>query len=371
MSFTAQSGPGATVSPSPATAPLPEARAPRPSVRDPYFDNAKYLAILLVAVGHVLPVVLAGSQATRTLYMWIYVFHMPVFVLISGYLSRSYTGRPDQLKRLLTGVALPYVVFETAYTLLMRWGAEPNRPFSLLHPSYLMWFLLALFIWRVTAPFWSVVRWPVALSIGIAALAVVTPGLGGAFDLPRVLQFLPFFVIGLRMKAEHFQMLRRTPVRVASVVVLAVTLVVTYRVTDYVPLNWIYRSRSVQEMNMELLPGLFWAGVLFLLTLLLTAAFLSLVPGSNRWFTVLGAGTICGYLLHGFPIRTGLYTGFYDKLDWLQTPAGRVGITVAMLAVMTLLCTPLVRKIMKPVTEPDMAWAFRRDGKEGAAPGRR
>ncbi|MFF9199601.1 acyltransferase family protein [Streptomyces sp. NPDC014779] len=350
---------GTAVAPAgPATPP----GAPAASRRDPYFDNAKYLAILLVAVGHVLPVVLIGSRSARALYEFIYLFHMPVFILVSGYLSRSYTGKPAQLKRLLTGVALPYVVFEVVYTLLTRW-VEPGRPFSLLQPTYLMWFLLALFAWRITAPFWSVVRWPVAVSLAIAALATVTPGLGGQLELPRILQFLPFFVIGLRMRPEHFAWLRRTPVRVAALAVLAVTLVVTYRVTPYVPLNWVYRSRSVQELSMGLLPGVFWAGVLFLLTLLLCAAFLSLVPGTQRWFTVLGAGTICGYLLHGIVIRLGSYSGFYDGLEQLQTPLGRVVVTVAILVVMTLLCTPVVRKVMKPVTEPEMAWAFTKNGR--------
>ncbi|MET9350711.1 acyltransferase family protein [Streptomyces termitum] len=346
-----------------ATAPAGSATPPgipAASRRDPYFDNAKYLAILLVAVGHILPVVLEGSRTTRTLYQFIYLFHMPVFILVSGYLSRSYTGKPAQLKRLLTGVALPYVVFEVVYTYLTRW-IQPDRPFSLLQPTYMMWFLLTLFIWRVTAPFWSVVRWPVTISLVIAALTTMTPGMAGPLELHRVLQFLPFFVIGLRMKPEHFVWLRRTPVRVASLVVLAVTLVVTYRVSMDVQLNWLYRSRSVQELGMHLLPGMFWAGVLFLLTLLLCAAFLSLVPGSHRWFTVLGSGTICGYLLHGIVIRAGAYTGLYDRLDWLGTPLGRVVLTVAMLAVMTLLCTPVVRKVMKPVTEPEMAWAFRKN----------
>ncbi|MEU8622279.1 acyltransferase family protein [Streptomyces sp. NPDC048623] len=358
-SLTHQGAVGAATAPAgPATPP----GTPAASRRDPYFDNAKYLAILLVVIGHVLPVVLAGSRTTRALYEFIYVFHMPVFILVSGYLSRSYTGKPAQLKRLLTGVALPYVVFEVVYTFLTRW-VEPGRPFSLLQPTYLMWFLLALFVWRVTAPFWSVVRWPVTTSIVIAVLATATPTLGDQLELHRIVQFLPFFVIGLRMKPEHFVWLRRTPVRVAAVVVMAVTLVVTYRVTPYVPLNWIYRSRGVQELGMKLLPGMFWAGVLFLLTLLLCAAFLSLVPGSRRWFTVLGAGTICGYLLHGIVIRVGSYSGLYDRLDWLQTPLGRVVITVVMLAVMTLLCTPVVRKVMKPVTEPELAWAFRRNEK--------
>ncbi|MFJ4867265.1 acyltransferase family protein [Streptomyces sp. NPDC088757] len=344
-------------------------RAAKP--RDPYFDNAKYLAILLVALGHVLPVVVEGSRATRALYMLVYAFHMPVFVLVSGHLSRSYRGRPDQLRRLLTGVALPYLVFEVAYTLLIRWGAQPERPYSLLQPSYLMWFLMALFVWRLTAPFWAVVRWPVAVSLGIAALASVTPDLDGVMDMQRVLQLLPFFVIGLRMRPEHFRLLRRRPVRVAAVLVLAGALPFTYWATASIHMRWFYRNVSAQEMGVAWWPGLVRVGALFVCAVILTAAFLALVPGRRLWCTVLGSGTICGYLLHGFLIRGGQYSGFFDRLPWLATPGGRVVLVLVTFAVMTLLCAPVVRRAMRPVTEPDLAWAFRSDGRSGAGPGRR
>ncbi|WP_267883695.1 hypothetical protein [Streptomyces bikiniensis] len=36
-------------------------------------------------------------------------------------------------------------------------------------------------------------------------------------------------------------------------------------------------------------------------------------------------------------------------------------VTLVALAAMTLLCTPPVRKALKWVTEPEMAWAFRKD----------
>ncbi|MFI0925203.1 acyltransferase family protein [Streptomyces sp. NPDC021012] len=361
-----------TTHPGITAAPLLTAPAPAPvRRRDPYFDNAKYLAILLVAVGHVLPVVVEGSRATRALYMLVYAFHMPAFVLISGHLSRSYTGRPDQLRRLLTGVVVPYLVFEVAYTLLIRWGAQPERPYSLLHPSYLMWFLIALFVWRVTAPFWSVIRLPVPVSIGIAALAAITPGLDGVIGMQRVLQFLPFFVIGLRMRPEHFRFLRRRPVRIAAALVLAGAAPFTYWATASIYMTWFYRTVSAQEMGVAWWPGLVRVGALFVCALILTAAFLALVPARRLWCTVLGSGTICGYLLHGLLIRGGQYSGFFDRYPSLGTPGGRVLLTVTTLVVMTLLCTPPVHRVMKPLTEPELAWAFRKGGTGSAGPGRR
>ncbi|MET8299117.1 acyltransferase family protein, partial [Streptomyces sp. NPDC005180] len=118
--------------------------------RDAYFDNAKYLAIVLVAVAHAWEPLMDGSRATRAAYMFVYTFHMPAFIIISGYFSRSFTARPDQLKRLVSGVVVPYVVFEVAYTLFKRWADDdPDYPFSMNDPLYLTWFLIALFVWRL------------------------------------------------------------------------------------------------------------------------------------------------------------------------------------------------------------------------------
>ena len=73
--------------------------------RDAFFDNAKYLAILLVAIGHSWEPLKGDSRALQGLYMVVYSFHMPAFIVISGYFSRSFDMRPARLKRLLTGVA--------------------------------------------------------------------------------------------------------------------------------------------------------------------------------------------------------------------------------------------------------------------------
>ncbi len=105
--------------------------------RDAFFDNAKYLAIVLVAVAHSWVPVMDGSRAARALYMVVYTFHMPAFILISGYFSRSFDlSPPAKVKRLVTGVAVPYVVFETAYALFRRYANDqPDVGVSLLEPG--------------------------------------------------------------------------------------------------------------------------------------------------------------------------------------------------------------------------------------------
>ncbi|MFD5631491.1 acyltransferase family protein [Streptomyces sp. NPDC127072] len=352
--------PGAdAASAAPGTAPAKPAKQ-----RDAFFDNAKYLAIVLVAIGHSWEPVKSHSRALEALYTVVYAFHMPAFILISGYFSRGFDMRADRLKRLVTGVAVPYVIFEVAYSLFTRWADDdPGQAISLLDPLYLTWFLVALFVWRLTTPLWKLVRWPLPVALLIAMLASVSPDIGDDLDLQRVLQFLPFFVLGLYMKPEYFQLMRRREVRILSVPVFAAALAVGYWAVPRMSTGWFYHRDSAQEFGVPWWTGPVMVLVLFACSLLLTACFFSWVPRRKTWFTALGAGTLYGYLLHGFLIKGGVYGGWFDH-DWLHEPLGQAFVTLVAATVVTLLCTPPVQRVFRFAMEPRMAWAFKRDATE-------
>nr|WP_203643748.1 acyltransferase family protein [Streptomyces sp. SID14478] len=349
--------PSAPTSPAPAPAPA----AGKPKQRDAFFDNAKYLAIVFVAMGHSWEPLTDHSRTAEALYMVVYSFHMPAFILISGYFSRSFDMRPDRLRRLITGVAVPYILFEIAYTLFKRTADhDPHYPISLLDPWFLTWFLVALFVWRLTTPLWKVIRWPIPVALAIAVLASISPDIGDDLDLQRVLQFLPFFVLGLFMKPEHFQLMRRREVRILSLPIAACALVLAYWAAPRMSSAWFYHRDSAQELGAP-----WWAGVVMTLALLgcslvLTACFFSWVPGRRTWFTVLGAGTLYGYLLHGFLAKGSRFWGWFDA-DWLHKPYGEVFVTLVAAAVVTVLCTPPVQRIFRFAMEPKMEWAFKKD----------
>ncbi|MGW0551649.1 acyltransferase family protein [Streptomyces altiplanensis] len=349
--------------PVPTAAPTP---APAPKQRDAFFDNAKYLAIVLVAVAHMWEPVMDGSRATRALYMVVYSFHMPAFIIISGYFSRGFDLRPKKVQRLITGVAVPYLIFETVYSLFKRWADDPGHSISLLDPWYLTWFLIALFVWRLTTPIWRSLRHPLPVALTIAVLASVTPGIGDDLNLQRVLQFLPFFVLGLLLKPEHFMMVRRREARLLAVPVVLSTLAFAYWAAPRLELGWFYHSSAAQDRGAPWWTGIVMTFALFGCSLLLTACFLSWVPGRTMWFTVLGAGTLGGYLLHGFLVKGANYAGLFDSYPWLSSPLGEVFLTVAIAVAVTLMCTPPVRRLFRWSMEPEMNWAFLRDPAEDA-----
>ncbi|MCM2578437.1 acyltransferase family protein [Streptomyces meridianus] len=333
----------------------------RPKERDPFFDNAKYLAIALVACGHAWEPLRDGSRTAAALYIFVYAFHMPAFIIISGYFSRSFTARPAQLKRLITGVAVPYIIFEVAYTLFKRVANDdPTYPISLLDPWYLTWFLVALVVWRLSTPLWKIARWPVPLALAIAVLAAVSPDIGDDLDLQRVLQFMPFFVLGLVLKPEHFQLLRRREAKLLSLPVISGALLFAYWAAPRMNAAWFYKRDSAQELGAPAWTGGLMTLALFGCSTLLAACFFVWVPKRTMWFTALGAGTLYGYLLHGFLAKGSRFWDWYE-LPWLHTADGMIALTVFAAALVTSLCTPPVQRMFRFAMEPRMEWAFRKD----------
>ncbi|NYV77087.1 acyltransferase family protein [Streptomyces sp. UH6] len=329
------------------------------AARDAFFDNAKYLAILLVAVGHIWEPLLPDDRGLLALYVFVYSFHMPAFIVISGFFSRSFDASPGRVRRLVTCFVVPYVLFETAYALFTRWSDDdPQRPITLLDPTYVTWFLAALFVWRLTAPLWRSLRWPLAVALVVAMLASLSPSIGEDLDLQRVLQFLPYFVLGLCLRPDHFALVRHPAVRVLSVPVALLCLAAAYWAVPRVSYAWLYHSSAAQQLGMS-----WWAGpvvtlLLFAVGVTLVACFLAWVPARRTWFTALGAGTLYGYLLHGFFMKTLARTGFHDLLRPHGLP-GLLAVTLLGALVVTALCTAPVRRLFRPVVEPRTRWAFR------------
>ena len=71
-------------------------------MRNYKFDNIKGILILLVVFAHFIE----GISSTEYVYKFIYIFHMPLFIFVSGYF-----GKFDK-KKLILHLVYPYIVFQ-------------------------------------------------------------------------------------------------------------------------------------------------------------------------------------------------------------------------------------------------------------------
>ncbi|MFI6051590.1 acyltransferase family protein [Streptomyces violascens] len=333
------------------------------SSRDPYYDNAKLLAVVLVVCGHFWEPLIeqSGQRHLKALYLLVYAFHMPAFILISGFFSRSFTARPQQLRRLVTGVLIPFVLWGMLLSLFNNTLSGAHAKIQPLTPVWITWFLIALFLWRLTAPIWHMLRAPVTIATALFLIAGAY-SLGAQLSITRVLQFLPFFVIGLTMRPANLTWLRETRwVKPVAIAVFGVAGAAAYWLAPRLGAGWLYRSSSAIELHVSYAHWLAQSAAIYAAGLVLTAAFLALVPNRRTWYTALGAGTMSAFLVHAFIRQALVHTHTYDR-HALHHPAGQAALTVVSIALALLLCTRPITRVMKPLIEPRLNWLFRQDG---------
>ncbi|SEF98002.1 Fucose 4-O-acetylase [Thermomonospora echinospora] len=337
----------------PARAPAKTAARP---ARDPFFDNAKFLAIVLVVVFHAVEG-LRDVPAVRAAYVFVYMFHMPVFIVLTGYLSQRFTFSPGRTRKLVTTLVVPYVIFEIGYSVYF-WSRSGGKPLdiSLLRSSYLMWFLMALFLWRLSTPLWQQIRWPLGFAVGISLLSFMTE-LPPELTLQRTLGLLPFYVLGLMLRPEHFAPLKRPRARVLGAVTLLVAFAGAATVGRDLPHKWVYWNHGHEALGLDNVSGTLMRAAMLVAAMVLVAAFLAVVPARRTWFTALGSATLYAYLLHGFGVQGLKALGVYD-VEWLHTVPGAVVLAAGAAVAGTLLCSGPVVRATRWLVEPRIPWIF-------------
>lgn len=111
-----------------------------------YLDLAKLVAIMLVIWGHISYRLDAGYAVCEGTVNWIYSFHMPLFMMVSGMFvgSSLKMGFIDLLRKKFKQLLLPVItctLFSIVYFLLMR--GHCNYSVEVIGNS---WFLKTLFI---------------------------------------------------------------------------------------------------------------------------------------------------------------------------------------------------------------------------------
>ena len=317
-------------------------QTPAVSRRDPWFDNAKMALVTLVVVGHMWTL-LPDTALNGTLYDFLYLWHVPAFVMVTGYLSRSFTWSARNMRRLVTTVALPYVVFEAALAMFRVHVGGEELAVVLTDPHWPMWYLAVLFFWRLATPLLRRIPWPLAVAVALCLLGGLSTG--DTLDWARAVGMLPFFVVGLIARPAHLEILRRPATRLVSVLAMAVALGAAILLQGHLNTEWLYWRSSYGELDASWETGFAVRTVLVAAGTGLSFAFFSLTPRRGGWFSLLGPATLVVYLFHGFVLKGLEYAGLigwaaeHPLLSLLVATPGAVAIAL------TLAWPPVARRL--------------------------
>ena len=285
----------------------------------PLWDNARWIAITLVVIGHGILPLISEDDVAYSVYLFIYSFHVAVFVTVSGYFAKSGPPNARALRQILTDIVFPFFIFETIWTVI-RWVLGGAFELDYTTASWTLWFLIALAVWRIVLPYLVLLRFPLLIAIAISIGAGYTESIDATLALSRTFGMLPFFVFGWKLR--QWQLTGRwldLPSRVAwrwragaIALFAAVLLVMPIAIETWRDLR-LRRFMLYDESYQAIGYDEPWSGAirlaLLLFAMLLSVAFLVLMPRRTTWFTPFGTATMYIYLLHTFVLFPFRETG--------------------------------------------------------------
>ena len=162
---------------------------------------------------------LPENAVTDHLYDFLYAWHVPAFVFVTGYLSQRFAYTKVRMWQLVRTVVVPYLIFECALALFRVYVGGEQLTDLFQDPHWPMWYLSALFFWRLLTPVFRPMWAGVAVAVAVAVSLVAGLYAGDTLDIARVLGLLPFFVMGLKATPERLERLRGRPAQIAAVAV--------------------------------------------------------------------------------------------------------------------------------------------------------
>ncbi len=169
--------------------------------RDYRIDSIKGLLIILVILGHFINALDNTSPINHGVMGSIYIFHMPLFILISGYFTKHPSHMSSrELWRGIGNLFITLVIFHTlsSYRIYVING-EFMIPFKMF-PFGVMWYLMCLIYWRIMlfyTPRAVLDRPGLHLSIALAVSVLIgLTELGLFLSIQRALNFYLFFLLG-------------------------------------------------------------------------------------------------------------------------------------------------------------------------------
>ena len=275
--------------------------------RDALFDNIRCLMIFLVVLGHMFSPVSGQNDAAQLIYKTAFLTHMPVFVLLSGYFSKNVEKSRD------TAVAkflLPYLVLN-----LMSWGiyilqgGKAWYKLDVFYPRWGLWFLLAMFVWKIFLKDLVRIRYILPISFGIGLLAGLFDKLDSDMAMGRIFAFLPFFLLGYFLKKEHIEKLRRLPKWIPSLGLLISLGFVVFTHFNYKH-KWVeflcfkhqmyFMRDSYHTCKLSMSDGMIVRAFLYLTALIMIFSLIAIFPRKRCYFSYIGQNTLPIYAIHLF-----------------------------------------------------------------------
>ena len=315
-----------------------------------------------VIIGHLIVNICSGSEIAGVIYTFIYFFHMPVFVFVSGYFSKNVIKcRENAIQKFLVPYFVCCILFQVESRVL-NIGVGKNLGFNLLMPQWGMWYMLALFWWKLFIKDLCKIRFILPMSLALGLLSGFSREFTSFLALGRTVNLLFFFMLGYFCTNEHIEKLRDIPKALGFIpVVLTAISVVLYQKEWYWPMRYLYMKKSYVEgaERNEILARI----LIYVMATTMIFAFISLCSSKKKWYTYVGTNSVSVYILHLFLVK--IIERFYP-FEKVPVWVNLVGILVISIAIAFFTALPVFSKTYEKLIDFVNGIAFKKDTKENS-----
>lgn len=295
------------------------------------WDNLKCFLMISVVLGHFVNQY-PDSMIMRSLSIFIYSYHMPLFIFVAGLLQKQWgEDRPFSWRKPIYFIILGYLLKIAIYLIKIGFGQPAS--FSLFYDTGIPWYMFAMAAYMTIA--YAVrridARICLPLSVIIALLAGYVNWIGSYFWLSRILVFFPFYYGGYLLESSQvLKFTARKEIRILSVAVILVGLFVSFvYIQDIFSYIRIFTGRNPYAFIRVPNCGMMHRLACYMISVVMGVAWISLMPDKKiPLIEQGGAHTLQIYFWHRLILYVWMYSGFCDavrnvcKEFWIPVYAG-------------------------------------------------
>lgn len=300
------------------------------------WDNLKCFLMLSVVLGHFVNQY-ADSMIMRSFSIFIYSYHMPLFIFTAGLLQKKWTEeRRFSWDKPVYFIILGYLLKIGIWLIKFSFGKP--AVFRMFYDTGIPWYMFAMAAYMVLAYLVRKLDWRICLpvSVLIALLAGYVNWIESYFYLSRILVFFPFYYAGYLLDSDSvLRFTHRKEVRLLSLVVVLAGLYISFHdirhIFSYIR---IFTGRNPYATIRVPDCGMWHRLLCYGISVVMGTACISLMPDKRiKLAEKVGANTLQIYFWHRLILYVMMYSGFCDAIREMY---GRFWIPVYLAVAVTL-----------------------------------
>lgn len=319
--------------------------------RDVFWDSLKFVLIFFVVYGHMIETYAPNDSFNRAMYNFIYTFHMPFFMYISGLFSQI--NDRAKYRRGILMILETYIVFQLIRCIKpILNGGTFFLDYHLLYPKGTLWYLAYLVVYRLFIyymPQKCLDRHSIIILISSFVLGLLW-GFLPQNNFEKIISFFPYFLMGYySVRIDIKGIVKKLPLTMAVLGLVFIFAIIYFAINYHIGYV-IYYVDSYYWTDPALAPGIF---CLFRITAyiscIIISVFIMRIVLYKTVFPEYGSKTLFIYMYHTFivlALRSFIAKGYLPQNEIILL----IYTTAILIGLLLLSKIPFFTFLMNPIT---------------------